>query len=345
MARLDYNDVDSLTSIRDLLDTRRKELEDDETSRSKFRRTEAPRLPKIPFVEDGKSSGCSAAVGDWDITREIGAGAFAKVFAAKNRLTRNAEAVKVILKEGLTSDEDWRSVRSEHDALACVGQHPNIAGLTGALQSQGCIYFFMVFAKGKDLFRFLELRQQNRSSLPKPALVEIFSSISRALAHCHGSGICHRDLKPENIVVEQDYTAKLVDFGSACPRLELKGKDQCIGTIPFIAPEFLCGNACDGAPADVWSLGVVLMEMLYGLRALTKALGWNNSEASAEKRGSQLLKYFSDPAAGLAHVRSHLDFAAQFEGEEMLIGMLNVQPPSRPIADSLLEAAWLGDCN
>lgn len=193
----------------------------------------------------------------------------------------------------------------------------------------------MPFVKGKDLFDFVKMREQNKKPVPRDAVIEIFSSISKALACCHQSGICHRDLKPENIMVQQDYTAKLVDFGCACPRLELTG--QCCGTMPFIAPEFLCDTAIDGAPADVWSLAVVLLEMLHGLRALSKVLGWETNKTFSKECGSQLMALFADPAEGLARIRSSLGVSADFRfaGDEMLASMLDANPEMRPAAEAL----------
>merc|ERR1712050_11357 len=133
----------------------------------------------------------------------------------------------------------------------------------------------MDFAPGKELFDFMKLRQQNRTPISKDAIKGISRSISLGLAHCHHLGICHRDLKPENVIVQQDYTAKLVDFGCACSRFKLQ--TQCVGTMPFISPECLANTATDGAPADVRSLGVVVLEMRFGLRAMTRAMRWENA--------------------------------------------------------------------
>lgn len=289
-------------------------------------------LPGVPYVSDEEIT--------MDIGREIGSGRYARVFSAKNRKNGRAEVVKSILKKDIASQEDWFNLRNEHASLCKVGQHPNIAWLTGALQSQERICFFLVFVKGKELFDFLKLRQQNKSPVPKVAIAQIFSGISQALACCHQHGICHRDVKPENIVVQQDYTAKLVDFGCACPRFEL-GSSQCVGSMPFIAPEFLSGTASDGAPADVWSLGVVLLEMLHGLRALSISLRWDSQKTSTQDCASDLSTWFSNPAQGLAHVRSSLQVQAQFEGDELLASMLNVDPVARPLAETLCESHWL----
>jgi len=336
---LGIDDLDELKSLRDAVDARCRELEEEAKRASQ---AAGNRLPDIPFVEnnEGQHLKLSGKLGEWDVgSRELGAGRYAKVFNAKHRPTGRAEAVKIIAKKELTSEEDWVNAFNEHKALSKLGQHPNLSWYSGALQCEERIYFFMAFAKGKELFDFIKLRQQNKSQVPQGAVVQVFKNITSALAHCHQRDICHRDLKPENIVIQQDYTAKLVDFGCACPRLELDAcVTQCVGSMPFISPEFLCGTATDGAPADVWSLGIVLLEMIHGLRALSKGMEWESTEVSTEDCGAQLLTCFADPVQGLAQVRAKIGNTTPFAGDEVLVGMLHADPEKRPTAEVLSKA-------
>merc|ERR1712056_94826 len=153
------------------------------------------------------------------------------------------------------------------------------------------------FASGKELFDFIKVRHQNNAGVKTEAIAAITASVSSALAHCHQNEVCHRDLKPENIIVQGGYTAKLVDFGCACSRFKLQ--TQCVGTMPFISPECLTNTATDGAPADVWSLGVVVLEMRFGLRAMTRAMGWENHLPPMAECAAQLSLWFVKPADGL----------------------------------------------
>merc|ERR1712232_341935 len=129
-----------------------------------------------------------------------------------------------------------------------------------------------------------------------------------------------------------DYTAKLLDFGCACPRYQLQ--TQCVGTMPFIAPECLIGNATDGAAADVWSLGVVVLEMRYGLRSLTRAMGWEQMMPSKDECGNQLSTIFADPAQGMTRIRQSLRITdePQADVDASLIGMLNADATLRVAA-------------
>lgn len=339
LAQLGLEDLEQLMSLRKAVDARCQELEAEAKRKSQ---AAGNRLPDIPFADDDavKDLNLTGKLADWDIgSRELGAGRYAKVFNAKHRPSGRAEAVKIIAKKELTSDEDWVNACNEHKALSKLGKHPNLSWYTGAWQCEDRIFFFLSFAKGKELFDFIKLRQQSKKQVPQDAVVQVFSNITSALAHCHQHEICHRDLKPENIVIHQDYTAKLVDFGCACPRFELE--TQCVGSMPFIAPEFLCGTAIDGAPADVWSFGIVVLEMLHGLRALPKGLGWDTTETSTTDCGLQLSTCFADPVQGLAQVRSKIGVTTKFGGDEVFVGMLHADPQKRPTAETLSKATLI----
>jgi serine/threonine protein kinase len=333
LASIGTNDLQSLTRIRDAISARCNELEKEENRQKCEEAAQTNGLPDVAFIDDGNAPvSSSTKIGDWDIGRELGSGAFAKVFAAKNRLSGRAEAVKVLVKQDLSPDS-LQNARNEYKALCTIGLHQNIAGLTGVLQSQEHMYFFIGFAKGKELFDAIKLRQQSNKNMPLEAVSKILSEMSSALAHAHKLGVCHRDVKPENIIIAQDYSAMLVDFGCACPRYELQ--TQCVGSMPFIAPEFMLETASDGAPADVFSLGVVLLEMLHGLRALSKALGWDSEKMTPKECGYQLAAWFVDPVEGLSRLRSALGVNSQFDRDALLASMLHVDPQQRPTAESL----------
>lgn len=337
LANMSKDELEELKALRDAVDARCKELE---AGAQKDKVTESmniTQLPQVAFVDDGGKGldGNLKRLGDWDITRHLGDGRYGKVFQAKSQAASNGctHVAKMISLENL-NPEDMMTIRSEYDALKKVGQHPCIAGLTGALQSEANVYFFMELAKGKELFDFIKIRQQNSTPVRQEAIAQVASSISSALAHCHEVGICHRDVKPENIIIDKDYSAKLIDFGCACPRFELG--NQLVGTIPFIAPELFLDSASDGAPADVWSLAVVLIEMLHGLRAIPKALGWDKSSTPEIECGRQLQSLFVEPARGLAHVQACLATTTTYVGHDKLVSMLHADPSQRPTANQLL---------
>jgi serine/threonine protein kinase len=330
------HDLDLLLSFRSAIDARCEEIQ---IGAQHGTQAENAAMTKqrlaIEFVDDGdKMPRNLGKLADWTIGPELGQGRFGTVFKAKNHSTNCAEAVKVILKSTLSDEADWSSTSQEYEMLRKLSPHPHTICLTGALQSESSIYFFLSIANGKELFDYIKLRQQNKKPVTAEAISGISESISSALAHCHQHGVCHRDLKPENVIVDQQtYMAKLVDFGSACPRHALCG--QCIGTMPFIAPECLREIARDGAPADVWSLAVVILEMRFGLRALSRFLGWDDKQPSQQECGHQLQKVFADPAEGLSKMQSTFETCIAAPTHELLASMLDADPTKRPEAQAI----------
>jgi serine/threonine protein kinase len=300
-------------------------------------------LPNVQNVDDQPFlCGCGTGLDDWWTGPKLGEGAFATVYATTHKISGTKGAVKVISKSIFNGDQyDCLDARSELACLLKLPKHESIAGLLDALQSTQSLYFFQEFAKGKDLFDFIKLRQPSRwreaTAISPEAISQIFSDVTSGLACCHHHGMCHRDVKPENIIVNQDYSAKLVDFGCACARMELR--KQCVGSMPFIAPECLLGTARDGAPADVWTVGIVLMEMMFGLKALSKALGWDTCATSTQDRGAQLMERFADSYQGITFVRAALGISSVFhQGEKVLTSVLQIDPQKRPAMEILQTA-------
>ena len=109
----------------------------------------------------------------------------------------------------------------------------------------------------------LETRLQ-RGRLPFEEAALVFLQIARALGRAHQEGIVHRDVKPSNVMLLTDGMAKVLDFGIAT-RGGLAGDGPAVGTAAYMSPEQVRGDAADGR-ADVWALGIVLHEMLTGVR-------------------------------------------------------------------------------
>lgn len=311
----------------------------EETSVEPVRAPDRTKDLDVPMVDDERKSASAGnfEITGWTIGHKLGEGNYATVYLAKNQVNRSTAVVKVVEKARLENLEDWSNMRKELEVMTKLGVHPHIPALLGTFQSNTRVYLFMEPAQGKELFHIIELRAQNDAPVSKDGVKGVFSSISSALAHWHEKGICHRDVKPENILVDNSYCAKLVDFGCACPRTDLQ--NQCVGSMPFIAPEFLCGTATDGAPADVWALGVVVLEMLCGLQALTRALRWDRDKSTTEAKGQELAEVFSEPARGLQKVRKALNKFHPFHDEAMLAAMLHGDPSQRPLAITLNTSA------
>ncbi|GMV26532.1 MAG: hypothetical protein AMXMBFR58_25630 [Phycisphaerae bacterium] len=211
-----------------------------------------------------------ALVGRYRIERLLAEGAFGLVYVAEQAAPSRRVALKV-LRPGVTSRTSVARFLSEPEFLANL-DHPSIARVfeVGALAPPDSRpYFAMELVEGVPITDFA-------SGKPLEARLRLFSEVCRAVQHAHARGVIHRDLKPSNILVTPDGHAKLLDFGVA--RVLDEGArtgtppgfpGQLIGTLAYIAPEY--AGPAPVAPdvrADVYSLGVLLFEVLSGGRFL-----------------------------------------------------------------------------
>ena len=198
--------------------------------------------------------------GRYEILEEVGNGGMAVVYKAKDFDTGAIVAVKILREEYLDNDEFCRRFRNESRAIALLN-HPNIVKIFDVCNSPSLQYIVMEYIDGISLKDYIE---QQRVVKVKEA-VHFTTQILRALMHAHSKGIVHRDIKPQNIMLLSNGRIKVTDFGIA--RLITSQTstitDKAIGSVHYIAPEQARGAATD-ARADLYSVGVMLYEMLTG---------------------------------------------------------------------------------
>lgn len=195
----------------------------------------------------------------YEILELIGEGGMAQVFKAVDlRLNRNV-AVK-IMRDDLTDDEEFRNrFYAEAHAVAMLS-NPNIVAVYDVSQNPDIEYIVMELVDGITLRQYMD----RRGALAWREVLHFSTQIARALAHAHERGIVHRDIKPQNVMMFRDGTAKVADFGIAALENEIhESNGQAIGSIHYIAPEQARGESPD-ARSDLYSLGVVMYEMLTG---------------------------------------------------------------------------------
>jgi len=195
----------------------------------------------------------------YEIISVIGEGGMAVVYKALDkRLNRNV-AVK-IMHEDMMGDEEFRSrFYAEAHAVAMLS-NPNIVAVYDVSQSEDIEYIVMELVEGITLRQYMD----RRGALAWREVLHFSTQVARALAHAHEKGIVHRDIKPQNIMMFRDGTAKVADFGIAALENErFENNGQAIGSIHYIAPEQARGESPD-ARSDLYSLGVVMYEMLTG---------------------------------------------------------------------------------
>ncbi len=219
---------------------------------------------------DPSDSLVGAALGTWQLVRLIGRGGMGRVYEAveivKGRAKRRRVALKV-LDEGLAADPAFvRRFRREAKVVAGLS-HPHVVRVLEQGQAAGRLFFAMEYVRGENLRRRLE-----RGRLSPKEASRITEQVASALAYAHGEGIVHRDLKPENVLLDERGNVHLADFGLS--RLvsgaafdqttRLTRTDMIMGTYEYMAPEQRRGDRDIGVRADLFSLGVILYEMLTG---------------------------------------------------------------------------------
>jgi hypothetical protein len=222
-------------------------------------------------------------LGPYEITGPLGEGGMGVVYRATDSKLRREVAIKV-LPEDFARDPE-RLARFEREAqLLAQLQHPNIASIYGLEESGGVRALVMELVEGEDLAERLK-----REPLAVDEALSIARQIAEALEEAHEKGIVHRDLKPANVKVTPDGKVKVLDFGLAkamdapgatssvdlehsptlmnSPTMTAAGSriGVILGTAAYMSPEQARGKAVDRR-ADIWAFGVVLYEMLAGLR-------------------------------------------------------------------------------
>ena len=198
--------------------------------------------------------------GRYEITELIGEGGMADVYRATDVVDNKTVAVKILKKEFAENEEFLRRFRNESKAIAVLS-HPNIVKIFDVGFSERIQFIVMEYIDGITLNEYMEQQGQ----LGWKDAVHFILQILRALQHAHSKGIVHRDIKPQNIMMLRDGTIKVMDFGIAKFAREdgKTGTDKAIGTVHYISPEQARGAATD-AKSDIYSVGVMLYEMLTG---------------------------------------------------------------------------------
>lgn len=204
--------------------------------------------------------GRKLANGRYELLEHIGEGGAARVYRARDHHLGRDVAVKVLRPE-LAHDREFAE-RFRREATAAAGLcHPNIAQVFDIGSEDGLSYFVMEYIPGGTL----RDRLRAVAKIPAERALEIAEEVASALRHAHGSGIVHRDIKPLNILFTREGDVKVVDFGiaRALAQSSVSHSDMVVGSIHYISPEQAMGEA-GSAQSDLYSLGVVLFEMLAG---------------------------------------------------------------------------------
>lgn len=195
----------------------------------------------------------------YEIREIIGEGGMAIVYRALDHRLNRDVAVKIMRDEMAADEEFRRRFCTESHAVAMLS-HPNIVAVYDVSHNDNVEYIVMELVDGITLKQYME----RKGIVAWKEVVHFTKQISKALAHAHERGIVHRDIKPQNIMLLRDGTIKVGDFGIAALENEVyENNGEAIGSIHYIAPEQARGE-CPDARSDIYSLGVMMYEMLTG---------------------------------------------------------------------------------
>ena len=204
-------------------------------------------------------------LGDYKIVDVVGRGGMGRVYKGHDEKLQRYAAVKVFDAEGVVGDDlDEYRERFQREARAVARlRHPNIVDLYQFGQSGSLYYMAMTMVEGRDLRTVLKELIAAGKRASHEEIVRIMTDVASALDYAHTEGVIHRDVKPSNIMIMDDGHAMLTDFGLALNVPE-GTIGSTFGSVHYIAPEQAMNSAMAVPQSDLYSLGIVLYEMLAG---------------------------------------------------------------------------------
>ncbi|KAI8926582.1 kinase-like domain-containing protein [Entophlyctis helioformis] len=203
-------------------------------------------------------------LGEYNLGKTIGQGAFSKVKIASHRETGEKVAIKVIDKKLM--EEKAKKSKAAHEErelqLMMRLDHPHIIKIYQVLETEEECFIVMEYAKGGELIDYIAARDH----LTEREARRFFRQIISALDHCHLASVVHRDLKLENLLLNHERNVLISDFGlgrTFNPDVEEYMKTFC-GTPNYAAVELISGIPYVGVKSDIWAMGVVLYIMMTG---------------------------------------------------------------------------------
>lgn len=286
---------------------------------------------RVDEGETDETSSSATTIGEiYQIQQEIGSGGMGKVYKALDTSLNRIVAIKV-LHDSTSGDSPLveRFIR-EGQTLATVG-HRNVMGIyaSGLDKITSRPFLVMEYIEGKPLTALKQaINNDCRQAVP------LMLQLAEGIAACHDRNIIHRDLKPANIIITPTGLVKIIDFGIAKTKTSLTKTGMTVGTPEYMSPEQCTGSRNISGKSDIYSLGIIFWELIFGCVPF-KADGPQNPELSI----------------ALKHIEATLPAQAAIPDMTMvpIIGlarrMLDKSPEARPGEGDIIDTleAWLSE--
>lgn len=250
-------------------------------------------------------------IGHYEIVAELGRGGMGTVYRAYEQSLNRYVAIKVLAPHLADDQELVLRFAREAKSVAALN-HPNIVHIYYTGDDNGLPYFVMECIEGDTITDMLA----ERGVFSPHNAAEMVLQAAKGLAAAHQSGIIHRDIKPSNLMVDASGTLKITDFGIALARDSgdnLTTTGNFVGTTGYVSPEIFKGHTVD-ARSDIFSLGVVLFEMLAGRKPFDD-----------DSPMGQMLQVVEHPAPSIHDINPAVDAALQ----KILARMIAKEPTAR----------------
>jgi non-specific serine/threonine protein kinase len=250
-----------------------------------------------------------ASILHYKVIAELGRGGMGIVYKAEDTKLKRDVAIKFLPHRIAINDEERERFRIEAQAAAALN-HPNISTIYAIEETEDDMFIVMEYIEGKEL-REMVVEAHNYAPLPFEKIITYATQIAEGLRAAHEKGVIHRDIKPSNIMITTKDQVKIMDFGLA----KLPGGTRitkvgtALGTVAYMSPEQVTGQEVDQR-SDIWSLGVVLYEMLTG-------------KLPFPSEYEQVLIY------SILHDEPNLEFSTPFEFMQIIKKALSKNPGER----------------
>ena len=248
-------------------------------------------------------------------TSILGKGAYGKVFLMRNKRTRGLVAMKIMEKKFLGNPDMLKALTREMEIHKTLF-HDNIIRLIEHCEDSKNIYLLMEYASKGNLFHYIRASKK----LSEKEAFYFFTQACNAIYFLHKHKLMHRDIKPENMLISSTGQLKLCDFGCCAP-CDSDGRRSFCGTIDYMAPEVLKQNEYR-EKADIWSLGILLYEMLHGYAPFQG----KKEQETIKKIMEEKLVFNSD---------------IESDAKRLIKALLKENPSYRPCVQEIFDMDWI----